>query len=252
MEYAVLVDPSKCIGCRACQVACKRWNNRQGETTTFSNEWTNPPKLSFNTYTHIRYTLETDEAGNPTKWRFFNWRCMHCEDPACLPACPVGAITKFEEGPVRIDVDKCIGCKFCVSACPFNIPQFDPDRQKVDKCHMCYDRIPTKEPACVQSCPTDALVFGTRDTILQMATERAAELNGNIYGDINKKPLGGTHFIYVLDAEPSVFGLPEVGEKPPVTVNLLKDSKWLLIPAAAGGLFYLLAWRRRRMKEKEE
>jgi len=252
MEYAVLVDPAKCIGCRACQVACKRWNNRQGETTTFSSEWTNPPKLSFNTYTHIRFKLEYDQITDETKWRFFNWRCMHCKDPACAPVCPVNAITKYEEGPVVIDPNKCIGCKFCISACPFGIPQFDALEGKVSKCTMCYDRVPEKEPACVQSCPVGALMFGPRDDILQKATERAEELDGHIYGDIENKPLGGTSFIYVLDSDPSVFDLPNVGEKPAATVPVIKYSKLLLIPAAIGGLLYLVAWRKRRMQEKEE
>lgn len=252
MQYAVLVDPAKCIGCRGCQVACKRWNNRPGETTTFSSEWTNPPKLSPNTYTHIQFKLEHSMIADETKWRFFNWRCMHCKEPACAAACPVGAITKFEEGPVVVDHKKCIGCKFCVSACPFGIPKFDETRGVVEKCHMCYDRIPEKEPACVQTCPTDALMFGPRDEILQKATARATELNGHIYGDIENKPLGGTAFIYVLDSDPAVFGLPNVGETQPITVPVVKNSKWLLVPAALGGLFYLLSWRKRRMTEKEK
>jgi len=252
MEYAVLVDPAKCIGCRACQVACKRWNNNPGEETTFSNEWTNPPKLSYNTYTHIKFKLEYNQTTGNTKWRFFNWRCMHCEVPACAEACPVKAITKYEEGPVVVHQDRCIGCKFCVSACPFEIPKFNSDSGKVSKCHMCFDRVPSKEPACVQSCPTDALVFGTRDSIIQKAKERKEELNGYIYGDVDNKPLGGSGFIYVLDDEPSVYGLPNVGENLSPTVPVLNLSKWLLVPAALGGLAYLVAWRKRRMKEKEE
>jgi formate dehydrogenase iron-sulfur subunit len=252
MEYAVLVDPAKCIGCRACQVSCKRWNDRPGEATTFSSEWTNPPELSYNTYTHIRFQLEHDQTTGETEWRFFNWRCMHCKIPACAEACPVNAITKHEEGPVVIDQDLCIGCKFCVSACPFGIPKFDPVSEKVDKCHMCFDRVPSKEPACVQSCPTDALIFGARDDIIQKAIERAQELTGNIYGAVDNKPLGGSGFIYVLEAEPSVYGLPAVGEALSPTVPVLRQSKWLLVPAAIGGLFYLLSWRKRRMAEKEE
>ena len=90
MEYAVLVDPEKCIGCRGCQVTCKRWNNKPAVKTGFSNEWTNPPKLSYNTYTHIQFKL--DKKGNgDTDWAFFNWRCMQCHDPACKEACPVNA-----------------------------------------------------------------------------------------------------------------------------------------------------------------
>ena len=252
MEYAVLVDPAKCIGCRACQVACKRWNDLPGEVTTFSPEWTNPPKLSFNTFTHIKFKFEHNKETDEMKWRFFNWRCMHCKDPACLPACPVQAITKYDKGAVVIDSEKCIGCKFCVSACPFDVPQYDPDTGKVSKCTMCFDRTPSKEPACVQACPTDALIFDTRETIIEKAKQRKEEINGNIYGDVDKKPLGGTSFIYVLDAQPSVFGLPEVPEAPPPEVSIVKNSKWLLVPAALGGLAYLIAWRKRRMQEKGE
>lgn len=252
MEFAVLVDPEKCIACRACQVSCKRWNDLPGEETTFNNEWTNPLKLSSKTYTHIRFKLEHNENTGATKWRFFNWRCMHCHKPACAEACPVNAITKYEEGPVVINGDRCIGCKFCISECPFGVPQFDAATEKVNKCHMCFDRVPSKEPACVQSCPTGALVFGTRDSIIQKAKQRKEELNGYIYGDVDNKPLGGTSFIYVLDAEPSVFDLPEVHEELPLTIPLLKHSKWLLVPAVAGGFLYLAAWRKRRFKEKEE
>jgi len=235
MEYAVLVDPAKCIGCRRCQVACKQWNN-----------------LSFNSYTTLRFKLENNETTGDTKWRFFNWRCMHCRIPACAEACPVNAITKYEEGPVVVDQDRCIGCKFCVSACPFSIPKFDPVREKVYKCHMCFNRIPSKEPACVQNCPTGSLLFDTRDTILQKARERKEELKGYIYGDVDNKPLGGSAFIYVLESKPSVYGLPDVGEKLSPSVPVLKQSKWLLVPAAVGALFYLVAWRKRRMAEKEE
>lgn len=253
---AVLVDPAKCIGCRGCQVACKRWNSLPGEDTEFSAEWTNPPHLSHQTWTHIQFKLQYDKTTDNTEWRFFNWRCMHCKVPACAEACPVKAITKYAEGPVVVDQNKCIGCKFCVSACPFHIPQFDPAVGKVSKCTMCFDRVlpsnGAKEPACVQSCPTDALVFGDRETILEKAKRRKQELNGYLYGDIDNKPLGGTSWIYVLNAQPSLFGLPEVGEALPTTLPVLQNSKWLLVPAALAGLFYLVSWRGRRLKEKEE
>ena len=156
----------------------------------------------------------------------------------------------MEKGAVVINYDQCIGCKFCISACPFDVPQFNANTGKVDKCHMCFDRIPSKEPACVQSCPTEALVFGRRDDIIQRAKIRKEELNGHIYGDVENKPLGGTSFIYVLDAEPSVYGLPDVGEALPAIMPVLRHSKWLIIPAIIGGLFYLISWRSRRMAEK--
>ena len=250
MEYAILVDVTKCLGCRSCQVSCKRWNDLPGELTTQKSDWTNPPKLSYTTYTHIRFNLEYDKSSDTTAWRFLNWRCMHCKNPACLDACPVDAIVKTSEGAVVIKEDRCIGCKYCVSACPFEIPQYDPATEKVSKCNMCFDRIPTKEPTCVQGCPTDALYFDERSKILEMAAQRKAEINGYIYGDIDNKPLGGTSFIYVADVNLQTLGIPEVGERTSLAIPAMVNAKLLLVPAVAGGLLYLTAWRKKRMEGK--
>lgn len=247
MEYAVLVDVSKCIGCRGCQVACKRWNNLPGEATKQNTEWTNPLKLSYNTYTHIRFNLDYNQSSGTTAWRFLNWRCMHCKTPACLEACPVKAIVKTPEGAVVVQNDKCIGCKFCVTACPFGIPQYDTQLEKVSKCHMCFDRIPDKEPACVQACPTDALVFDERSKIITMATERKTKINGSIYGDVDKKPLGGTGFIYVSEVSLQTLGVPDVPEQLSLDIPIMANAKLLLVPAVAGGLLYLAAWRKKRL-----
>ncbi len=250
MSYAVLVDVTKCIGCRGCQVSCKRWNELPAETTTLKNDWTNPPTLSYNTYTHVKFNLKYDKNSDTTEWRFLNWRCMHCKNPACLQACPVKAIVKTDEGAVVIDKEKCIGCKFCVSACPFGIPQYDAQVGKVSKCHMCYNRTPDKEPACVQACPTDALVFGKREEIITLATQRKAQIKGYVYGDVDNKPLGGTGFIYVMDVKPQTLGLPDVAENISLDLSILPSAKVMLVPAVAGGLLYLAAWRKSRM-EKE-
>lgn len=248
MVKAVLVDVTKCIGCRGCQVSCKRWNDLPGEQTTLNTEWTNPPTLSYTTYTHIQFKF--DESASPPSWQFLNWRCMHCTQAACLEACPVDAIVKTSDGAVVIQNEKCIGCKYCISACPFGIPQFDGQLEKVSKCHMCFDRINDgKEPACVQACPTDALVFGERSEIITLATQRKNKINGHIYGDVDNKPLGGTGFIYVADVQLQSLGLPDVGEQLSADIPVMVNSKWLLVPAAVGGLFYLAAWRKKRMEE---
>jgi Fe-S-cluster-containing dehydrogenase component len=174
---------------------------------------------------------------------------MHCKNPACKDACPVNAIVKTEEGAVVIKTETCIGCKFCVTACPFGIPQYNAQIEKVSKCHMCFDRIPEKEPSCVQACPTDALVFDERSKIITMATERKAQLSpGYIYGDVDNKPLGGTSFIYVSDVNVETLGVPKVGESD-ISAIITPNAKLLLIPAVAGGLLYLAAWRKKRMEE---
>lgn len=249
MELAVLVDVTKCIGCRGCQVSCKRWNNLPGEATTLQADWTNPATLSYTTYTHIQFKLNYNRNDDTTKWRFLNWRCMHCHNPACLDACPVDAIVKTNEGAVVIQTEKCIGCKYCISACPFSIPQWNAQLEKVSKCHMCFDRIHDgKEPVCVQSCPTDALEIGERSAIIQKATQRKAQINGYVYGDVDNKPLGGTGFIYVADVTLQSLGLPEVSEQTSLDIPAMANAKLLLIPAIAGGLMYLAAWRKQRME----
>jgi len=168
----------------------------------------------------------------------------------------VDAITKTEEGAVVVLQDRCIGCKKCVYACPFEIPKYDANLAKVSKCHMCYDRIPEKEPACVQACPTDALIFDTYDAIKSKAVSRAAEIkvkkgSSSIYGAIENKPLGGTHFVYVADVALTSLGIQNVPEQTSLAIPAMNYSKLLLVPAAIGGLAYAVAWRKKRMDEKE-
>ena len=257
MEYGVLVDLTKCIGCRACQVACKRWNSLPAESTTLRADWTNPPRLSYITYTHIRFNLSYDKTGDMPVWNFLNWRCMHCTNPACLVACPTDAIVKTEEGAVVVLQDRCIGCKKCVYACPFEIPQYDPGVGKVSKCHMCYDRIPEKQPSCVQACPTRALLFDKYSEIEKKAQARADVVKAStgssyIYGAVINKPLGGTHFVYVAGVPLTSLGIPNVAESMPLEIPAMNLSKLLVVPAAIGGLAYLVAWRKKRMEEKAE
>lgn len=179
---------------------------------------------------------------------------MHCVDPACASVCPTNAITKLSEGPVVIDQERCMGCKYCTQACPFDIPRFDEEKGVVFKCTMCADRIGVDvHPACVQSCVAGALSFGNKETMLAQANVRAAKINGILYGE---KEAGGTDVIYILPRPAAELGL----RQPPLESV---GSYWrsLLTRISAIGVVGIAAFvllgviiRRRvlLMKEKEE
>src|SRR4030042_1560220 len=172
MSKAVLHDATKCIGCRACQVACKQWNDLPGDETTNRGTYENPPQLNAHTFTKIRFNeLEND---GKFYWVFTKLQCMHCEHPACAEACLVGALRKTEDGPVIYDDRRCIGCRYCMVACPFSIPCFEWDKPTpwIRKCVFCADRLSAGwEPACVKTCPTGALRFGEREELIVEARE---------------------------------------------------------------------------------
>lgn len=248
MVKAVLYDLRRCIGCRACQVACKRWNDRNGESTTLSADkgtaWTNPPDFSAQTYTLVKF-IEKGK-GDDFRWHFVKWQCMHCVDPTCVTVCPTGALYKTKEGPVLYDRTICIGCKYCAPACPFNIPRYDRETGIVEKCTMCGDRIAFGlEPACVATCPTDALSFGERDEIIRKA--ESAESNGAyIYG---KKELEGTSWIYILDVPPRELDFP-VYRPRSATTFIRETLAWFAGVGIIGGaiLYGLKLYNERRKK----
>ena len=158
MSKAMLIDTTRCIGCRACQVACKSWHDLPGERTVFSETWSNPRYLDSNNYNRIIFR-EIEKAGGQVSWHFISRRCMHCNDPACVTACPVGALEKTPAGPVIYHDSVCIGCRYCMAACPFNIPKYQWDKAipVVGKCIMCADRVKEGLPTAYASvCPTGA------------------------------------------------------------------------------------------------
>ena len=124
-KYGLLIDESICTGCRGCQVACKQWNDLPAVETKNTGSYTNPPSLNADTWLIIDF--KEVEVDGELKWSFLNRRCMHCEHPACVSACPVGALKKHDDGPVLWNEDKCIGCRYCMVACPFDVPTFTWD-----------------------------------------------------------------------------------------------------------------------------
>jgi formate dehydrogenase iron-sulfur subunit len=234
-EKVKLYDATKCTGCRGCQLACKQWNTLPAKQTYNHGSYQNPPDLQPNTWMLMRFQ-EISNGNGGVKWIFRKDACMHCTDAACVKVCPSGALFYTKYGTVGLDSEKCIGCKECVFSCPFEVPRYDPETDKIAKCDMCYSRLDNAlEPACVKACPTGALQFGDKDKMLKIAYKRVEELGGNahVYGD---KFVGGTHLVYVLPEKASVYDRLPVKPTVPLTVIAWKDWLKPLSLLAAGGV----------------
>jgi formate dehydrogenase iron-sulfur subunit len=202
-DVCKLVDTTTCIGCKACEVACVEWNGYEFRETTFADTYQTMPDTEWNFWNLIRFKEIEDGSGN-VQWLMRKDQCMHCEEPGCLIACPAdGAIVQYTNGIVDFNQANCIGCQYCVSGCPFNIPKFNTATKKVYKCTLCSDRVGAGlEPACIKSCPTGCLHFGSKEDMKFEAEKRVKQLraNGHADADIYDPPgVGGTHVIYVLN-----------------------------------------------------
>ena len=212
MAKATLLDVSKCTACRACQVACKEWNDLPAENTVCLGCYDNPPDLSPVTWNRIAFD-EVERDGGQVDWLFRSIRCMHCTDASCVNVCPTGAA--HHEGEfVIIDPEVCVGCGYCAEACPFNIPRLVDGAEKgsARKCWFCLDRVRNGQiPACAKACATGAIKFGDRGDLVTEAHERVNVLRKRglaeaaLYGE---NLLGGLHQMYVLTDRPGVYGLP--------------------------------------------
>jgi len=221
MPKAMLYDATRCIGCRACQVACKSWNELPAEKTTNRGTCENPPALSASTFTKLRFR-ELEYNGR-FQWVFAKIQCMHCLHPACVEACLVGALQKLEDGPVVYDEGKCVGCRYCMVACPFDVPTFEWDKPIpwIRKCTFCLDRQQADmKPACAKACPTEALRFGERDELLTEARKRLVAGPDKYYQHIyGEKEAGGTSWLYLSPVPFEELYFPTLGDAP-VTVNV--------------------------------
>ena len=201
-EVAKLIDVSKCIGCKACQVACMEWNDLRDEVGTNVGAYQNPADLSENSWTLMRFAEYENPKGD-LEWLIRKDGCMHCADPGCLKACPSpGAIVQYANGIVDFHEENCIGCGYCITGCPFNVPRLSKRDKKAYKCTLCSDRVAVGlEPACVKACPTGAIVFGTKTDMKDHAEERIADLKSRGFdqaGLYDPDGVGGTHVMYVL------------------------------------------------------
>ena len=193
--YGVMVDVDRCVGCRTCEGACRSWNHLESEDEE-------PTDLSPTSYTVVT-SRETDDGELNTKWQ-----CMHCVSPTCVTVCPAGALRKTDPGPVLWNKKRCIGCRYCVIACPFSVPRFDWEHRGITKCVFCADRLEMGvQPACVESCPEGLFTFGEREEILAL-TEQARQAGRHVYGD---DEIGGVSWIYVSDRSFEDRRFPELG-----------------------------------------
>lgn len=255
MAKAMLLDVSKCTGCRACQVACKAWNDLPGEVTVCLGCYDNPPDLSLDTWNRIAF-YEVERAGGRVDWLFRPVRCLHCTDASCVSVCPTGAAAHRGEFVV-IDPKWCIGCGHCATACPFSIPRLGHGEEKASarKCWFCFDRVSNGQvPACAKSCAPGAIEFGDREALIAKAHNRVAVLKGKGFTDASlygEHLLGGLHQMYLLTDKPTVYGLPEA----PRFATRSVVGNWLSGVLTAGVVaalpFWLLFKRKQALAARE-
>ena len=243
--FAILTDTTKCTGCETCVAACKVENGLDKDQ---SRRW----KDRIDALSSTRFTTILQRPGG----HFVRQQCRHCQDPACVSACIVGALVKTDEGPVIYDGDKCMGCRYCMLACPYGIPRYDWDQPipYVRKCTMCYQRIEEgQQPACTAACPEGATIFGTRAEMLAVAHDRIKQQPGKyvnrVYGE---HEVGGTSVLYISDIPLGFLGWqPDLGETPLPKLtwaSLTKVPPVIVGMAAAMSGIYFIIGRRMRLQ----
>ena len=254
---AMFTDVSLCIGCRACQVACKQWNQLDAEEPEWTGTYQNHEHFTDKTFRLVRFIEEPREDKAGIHWQMMSDVCKHCTHAACLEACPTGAIYKTEYGTVNINQEICNGCRYCIPACPFGVVSFNEDTGTATKCTFCNDRLHNGlGPACAKACPTESIKFGYRDELEAKAKERVEVLqkqgvaDAQLYGADQSGPLGGLNAFFLLVGSPSKYGLPEQPKLP--QRNVIVDSLVSMGAAVAVGLGAVFAFRGRGEKEDQD
>lgn len=202
---SMLYDSTICVGCRACQTACKVRAGLPHETDS-SGLYEAPKDLSSKTWTLIK--LYKDDYSQS----FVKNQCMHCIEPACVSVCPVAALEKLDSGPVIYHKERCIGCRYCMAACPFHIPKTEWEKPLpyIQKCDFCADRQANgEEPACSEACPTGALIYGSRKAMLDTAKVRLVSDNNYVQHIYGEREAGGTSMLYISNVDFLKLGFPD-------------------------------------------
>jgi len=227
MSKAILYDSTLCVQCGKCETACRVINDLPEEA---------PHRLS-----EDRFLVIEDHDGHPVRRS-----CMHCVEPACASVCPVGALEKTKDGPVTYDADKCMGCRYCIMACPFSVPRYQWSRAvpTVRKCHLCFDRVSDgKKPNCTRFCKEGAITFGDRDELMATARARITASPDRYYAEIyGEKEAGGTSLLMIAAVPPAALGLPVNVPKEPLPQRTWEVLSRLPGVVAAGAAFLLGTW----------
>ena len=240
---AILVDTTRCTGCEECVDACKQVNH-------LATDRLRPGQEEVDSLSATRFTTILRRPGD----HFVKQQCRHCLEPTCVSVCLVGAMQKTPEGPVIYDSDLCIGCRYCLTACPYGIPRYEWDESVpyVRKCNLCYPRLKEgKRPACVDACPHEALLFGTRDDLLREAHKRIRATPERYLPHVfGEKEVGGTSVLYLADISLGFLGWGgHVGDEPlpPLSWASLKKVPPVIVGMSAlmGGIYWVI---RRRMQ----
>jgi len=259
VEVGFFTDPTVCIGCKACEVACKEWNEVPDDGFEWSgNSYDNTGRLGASTWRHVMFLEQDRRKGNqitgsmgsldlpsedPFRWVFVSDVCKHCEEAGCLEACPTGSIVRTETASVFVQNDVCNGCGYCVVSCPFGVidrrPAPLPDAGGAFKCTFCYDRQKSGlVPACAKVCPTESIVFGRLDDLRVHAAERVRTLQDVGYTDAllydpTETSVRGIHAFFLLLGDPEAYGLPP---KPEIPTIYLRSAWTAAIGTAIGAL----------------
>jgi formate dehydrogenase iron-sulfur subunit len=253
-------DTSVCIGCKACEVACKEWNQLPaaggGLTTLSGQSYDNTLRLDGLHWRHVAFVEQFTPDRTGGRWLLMSDVCKHCVQAGCLEVCPTGAIVRTEFDTVVIQSDVCNGCRDCLGACPFGVIGMNPVSNTAQKCTLCYDRLRAGlEPACSKACPTDSIQFGTIADLRRRAAARVGQLHERgdkgayLYGADDQGPLGGLNAFFLLLDRPEVYGLPPEPALP--SRNLAPGSLWSAVGALLVGLAGLVSFRARGRAERQ-